>query len=346
MIMSSNKEQEEQKRKKQGSKVHKPLPIEKEFWGEDDVNLRPEALDEYIGQGHMIKQLRLILDSAKIRKTLPEHLLFYGQPGLGKTTIASLISAEMQAHFKIIAAPGLQKIGDLVSILVSLEPKTILFIDEIHRLKAPLEETLYSAMEDRKVDLVTGKGAGGTVARLDIEAFTLVGATTQLGKLSKPLKDRFPSIFHLEPYKDEDMLKLIERNCKLLNITMSQGAKMLICKRSRGTPRIANNIMKRLLDYSIVHGAVSMDEVTVTTFLHEIGILDRGLTKTDIRYLKSLTDGSIGLKTLSGMLLEEADTIEMVVEPYLIYLGFVDKSSEGRRLTPKGQDFLKTYRGN
>lgn len=342
MILSSGADAQADKSQKTQKKPKKEIhtPTQRQYWGDDDTSLRPQTLADYIGQGHMIKQLKLILDSAKLRNTLPEHLMFYGQPGLGKTTIASLISTEMDAHFKIIAAPGLQKIGDLVSILVSLEPGTILFIDEIHRLKAPLEETLYSAMEDRKVDLVTGKGAGGTIARLDVEPFTLVGATTQLGKLSKPLKDRFPSIFHLEPYNEQDMYHLVERNCRLLQLAISTEGKSLICRRSRGTPRVANNLMKRLRDYRIVHDIDELDLASVEDFLQEIGILEKGLTKADIKYLTALQDGALGLKTLSGILLEEPDTLELVIEPYLIYLGYLDKSSEGRRLTPKGHDFL------
>ncbi|MEM1312757.1 MAG: Holliday junction branch migration DNA helicase RuvB [Patescibacteria group bacterium] len=309
------------------------------------VELRPKSLDDYIGQERMINQLKIILKSAKIREQMPEHILFYGQPGLGKTTVSSLIANEMSSQFKVIAAPALQKTGDVVSLLVNLEPSTVLFIDEIHRLRAPLEEVLYSAMEDKKVDLLMGKGHGASVARLDINSFMLIGATTQLGKLSKPLKDRFPTIFQLEPYSEPEILQLVERNSNLLRLSLSQEAQMLICHRSRGVPRIANNLLKRLLDYQIVHRMKKVDFMHAEDFLIELGIYEKGLTKADLTYMRALLNGTIGLRTLSGMLLEETETLELVLEPYLIYLGFLDKSSGGRKLTPKGKEFILNFDG-
>jgi holliday junction DNA helicase RuvB len=306
-------------------------------------SLRPKLFSEYIGQDKMIRQLKIIIESAKIREKMPEHILFYGPPGLGKTTISELIAKELDAKFKIIAAPALQKTGDVISLLVNLEPGTVLFIDEIHRLRAPLEEILYSAMQDGKVDILMGKGNGASVARLDLKEFMLIGATTQLGKLSKPLKDRFPSIFQLEPYQEAEILQLIDRNCSILKLNIADDAKMLICHRSRGVPRIANNILKRLLDYQTVHKTMMINFVQTEDFLLEVGIYEKGLTKADITYLKALLHGSVGLRTLGGMLLEELDTLEQVVEPYLIYLGFLDKSSGGRKLTNKGKDFILNF---
>jgi Holliday junction DNA helicase RuvB len=308
-----------------------------------NIALRPQSLDDYIGQDKMVRQLKIILESAKIRERMPEHMLFYGQPGLGKTTVASLISKELKANFKVIAAPALQKTGDVVSLLVNLEPGTVLFIDEIHRLRAPLEEVLYSAMEDKKVDLLMGKGNGASVARLDINDFMLIGATTQLGKLSKPLKDRFPTIFQLEAYTEPEILQLVDRNCALLKLKLSDDAKMLICHRSRGVPRIANNILKRLLDFQIVHKTKEINFIQTEDFLLEVGIYERGLTKADLTYMRALLNGTTGLRTLGGMLLEETDTLEQVVEPYLIYLGFLDKSSGGRKLTGKGKEFILRF---
>jgi holliday junction DNA helicase RuvB len=308
-----------------------------------NVALRPQSLDTYIGQDKMIRQLKIILESAKIRERMPEHMLFYGQPGLGKTTVSSLIAKELGTSFKVIAAPALQKTGDVVSLLVNLEPGTVLFIDEIHRLRAPLEEVLYSAMEDRKVDILMGKGNGASVARLDINDFMLIGATTQLGKLSKPLKDRFPTIFQLEPYSEPEILQLVERNCNLLKLKLSEEAKMLICHRSRGVPRIANNLLKRLLDYQIVHKTKEVNFIQAEDFLLEVGIHEKGLTKADLTYMRALLNGTVGLRTLGGMLLEETETLELVVEPYLIYLGFLDKSSGGRKLTPRGKDFILSF---
>jgi len=310
---------------------------------DEEVQLRPQNLTDYIGQAALVKQLKLILNSALMRNQMPEHLLFYGPPGLGKTTISSLIASELAAHFKIIAAPSLQKIGDIVSLLVNLEPNTVLFIDEIHRLKAPLEETLYSAMEDKKVDLLMGKGQGASVARIDLEPFVLVGATTQVGKLSKPLRDRFPSIFKLDPYTDSDMLSLIDRNVSLLHLSMDTRAKIAVCKRSRGVPRIANNILKRFVDLQTVHKVSNITGKMADDFLLELGIFEQGLTSSDIRYLRSLKQGSLGLKTISGVLLEEAETIELVIEPFLIHLGYINKDSSGRKLTPKGHDFIADF---
>jgi holliday junction DNA helicase RuvB len=311
---------------------------------EDDAPaLRPKVLRDLIGQGNIVKQLKLILDSATIRQTMPEHLLFYGQPGLGKTTLASLIANELKANFKVITAPSLQKIGDIVSILVGLEPNTVLFIDEIHRLKAPLEETLYGAMEDGQVDLVMGKGNGIDTLRMDINSFTLVGATTQLGKLSKPLKDRFPSIFQLESYDLADMFLLVDRSCGILKLNLEESAKILICKRSRGVPRVANNIMKRLLDYQTVHNR-GLTKSDVEDFFGELGIFDNGLTKADLKYMRALLEGSMGIKTIASVMMEDPETVELVIEPYLLHLGYINKSSEGRNLTNLGKEALLNYK--
>ncbi len=312
----------------------------------DSLKLRPKCLAEYIGQEKLIAQLSLILDSAKIRNTLPEHILFYGPPGLGKTTLASLISIELKCKLKTVTATSLQKVGDLVSLLVNLEPNTVLFIDEIHRLRAPLEESLYSAMEDGKVDILIGKGQGATTMKIDLEPFVLVGATTQIGKLSKPLRDRFTTIFRLDPYSDSDMLILVERSVKILNLKMTDEAKMLICRRSRGVPRIANNILKRFVDLQTVDKLKEIDEAKAEEFLLKLGIYEKGLTKTDLAYLRALQNGSLSLSSLSAILMEESETLELVTEPFLIHLGFVEKDSSGRKLTPKGRDFIKEFDGD
>ena len=328
------------KKKKQPSKAVADLQVMIDK-GEDTASLRPTSLEGYIGQDKIVKQLGLIIKSAKIRETVPEHMLFHGQPGLGKTTLASLISNELGATLKTVAAPALQKTGDIVSLLMNLEPNTVLFIDEIHRLKAPLEEVLYSGMEDGVVDIMMGKGQGVNLGRFELNPFVLVGATTQLGKVSKPLKDRFPTVFHLEPYSEADMLMLVERNLGILGLKLDLPAKILVCERCRGVPRIANNILKRFLDLQIVHAIEEVDLDTAREFMHELGIYDRGLTQADYNYLGALKEGSLGLKTLSGVLMEDPETLEIVTEPYLIYMGLIDKSSDGRRLTPKGQKLLK-----
>jgi Holliday junction DNA helicase RuvB len=309
------------------------------------INLRPTRLQQYIGQEKLVKNLKLILDSALKRVTLPDHMLFYGQPGLGKTTLASLIATELNANFKIIAAPSLQKVGDLVSLLVNLEPQTVLFIDEIHRLKAPLEETLYSAMEDHKVDLMMGKGQGASTARLDLNPFVLVGATTQIGKVSKPLRDRFPSHFHLQPYTEEEIRQLVEANCQIMGLFLSPEVVALVCERSRGIPRISNNILKRLYDLQVVHNLERVEYKDALHFFQELGIYRFGLTRVDLQYLRALLSGTLALKTLSGILLEDAETLELVTESYLIHLAFLEKDSSGRRLTPKGREFILTFDG-
>jgi len=305
--------------------------------------LRPTKLEDYIGQNRLIRQLELIIKSSKMREVIPEHILFYGQPGLGKTTLANLISNELNIDIKIVSAPSLQKSGDLVGLLVNLDKPTVVFVDEIHRLRTQVEETLYTAMEDKKVDLIMGKGTGATTARIDLEPFMLIGATTQVGKLTKPLRDRFPSVMKLEPYTLDEMLELVERTSEILKLKLDQGAKLVVCRRSRSVPRIANNILKRFMDLQIVKKIKKLTEQDTLDFLEELGIYELGLTKTDLHFLNALLDGSLGIKTLSGILMEEAETLELVTEPYLINLGFVDKSSSGRSLTPKGRNFITKH---
>jgi len=307
--------------------------------------LRPSKLDQYIGQTRMVSQLKLILRSAAMRETIPEHLLFYGQPGLGKTTIAVLIAGELGLDLKIIAAPSLKKVGDAVNVLINLDQPSVVFIDEIHRLRTEVEETLYTAMEDKKIDIMIGKGQGISTVRMDLQPFVLIGATTQFGKISKPLRDRFPTIFKMESYSMDEMLELVERNVDILGIELDRQAKILVCERSRGVPRIANNILKRLVDLHTVHKTGEINGAQALEFLTELGILEKGLTKADLTYLKALRSGSISLKTMGGVLSEETDTIEYAIEPYLINLGFVDKDSSGRKLTLKGRTYINTIVG-
>jgi holliday junction DNA helicase RuvB len=307
--------------------------------------LRPSQLDQYIGQTRMVSQLKLILRSAAMRQTIPEHLLFYGQPGLGKTTIAGLIAGELGLDLKIISAPSLKKVGDAVNILINLDQPSVVFIDEIHRLRTEVEETLYTAMEDKKIDIMIGKGQGVSTVRMDLQPFVLIGATTQFGKISKPLRDRFPTIFKMESYALDEMMTLVERNIAILGIQLDTQARLLVCERSRGVPRIANNILKRFVDIHTVHGMQSIDGNQALAFLTELGILEKGLTQADLTYLKALRTGSISLKTMGGVLAEETDTIEYAIEPYLIHLGFVDKDSSGRKLTLKGRSYIDTIVG-
>lgn len=341
MITSSQKKSEETEPK---PKKLAPATTIEDFNRADFVattNLRPHRLEEYIGQTKLINQLKLILRSANLRETIPEHMLLYGPPGLGKTTLANIIAEELGIDIRIVNAPALQKVGDLMNILINLDKPTIVFVDEIHRLRSQVEETLYSAMEDGKVDLVMGKGTGVNTLRIDLSPFVLVGATTQFGKISKPLRDRFPSIFKLENYTEDEMQELVTRNARLLNVHISPEALVEICKRSRGVPRVANNILKRFLDLKTVRNDES--EITLSQtreLLGEMGIFEDGFTAADLNYLQALKQGSLSLKTLSGILLEENVTLEEVIEPYLIYKGLIDKDSNGRKLTLKGMRYI------
>jgi holliday junction DNA helicase RuvB len=341
MIQSALKieKEENKKTKKTSQAIIEKTEINK--IEESEKALRPKTILEYVGQSNLKSQLNLILSSCKIRSVMPEHMLFYGPAGLGKTTISSLISTEIGANFKAITASSLQKVGDIVALLSNLDDNTILFIDEIHRLKAPLEESLYSAMEDQKIDILIGKGNGSTTLRIDLPNITIIGATTLVGRLSKPLRDRFPSIFQLELYNLEEMKSLIMANCSKIGLKLDSTAVHMIAQRSRGTPRIANNILKRFLDLQLVLNKDMLLGQDIHEFFATIGIFENGLTKSDIKYLHSLKDTQLSLKTLSGILMEETDTIEQVIEPYLLYLGLVDKDSNGRKLTPKGHDTIK-----
>ncbi len=346
MIVTSDLTTKKKKKNNVSNQVNNEPGLKMMTETNDSLKLRPIKLRDYIGQEKVVAQLGLILDSSKIRQTMPEHILFYGQPGLGKTTLASLIAQELQCQLKTVAATGLQKVGDLISLLVNLESRTVLFIDEIHRLRAPLEESLYSAMEDRKVDILIGKGQGATTMKIDLEPFMLVGATTQVGKLSKPLRDRFATIFRLEPYSDSDMLILVERSAQILKLKMSEEAKMLVCRRARGVPRIANNILKRFVDLQTVDKIKQIDDYQAQDFLLKLGIYEKGLTRIDLSYMRALLDTNLSLSSLSGILLEEAETLELATEPFLIHLGFVEKDSTGRKLTPKGRDFIEEFDGD
>jgi holliday junction DNA helicase RuvB len=314
------------------------------------ASLRPSTIDDYVGQEKIITQLKLILKSARLRETIPEHVLLYGQPGLGKTTLAMIIAQEMGVDIRIVSAPALQKVGDVVNILLNLDVPTVVFVDEIHRLRTQVEELLYSAMEDRKIDLVMGKGTGVNTVRMDLPPFMLVGATTQFGKLTKPLRDRFPTVFKLEAYTEAEMVELVQRNCLRLSIRLTDEAILEVTRRSRGVPRVANNILKRFLDLMTVHHANTkhaLDLEDAKQFLAEMGIYEHGFTTTDLAYLQALANGSVSLKTLSGILQEEVITIEEVIEPYLLHKGLVDKDSSGRKLTPKGYEYLGlAYRAN
>ncbi|MFA6161549.1 MAG: Holliday junction branch migration DNA helicase RuvB [Patescibacteria group bacterium] len=310
-----------------------------ELEGEEriDLSLRPKSLAEFIGQPMVKENLGIFLEAAKKRGQPCEHVLFYGPPGLGKTTLAHVIANEMEAHVKVTSGPALERVGDLAAILTNLEEGDILFVDEIHRMNRNIEEVLYPAMEDYALDLVIGKGPAARTLRLDLKHFTLIGATTRLSLLSGPLRDRFGSIFHLEFYGPDEMTAIVERSAGLLGININRATATGVATRSRRTPRISNRLLRRVRDFAEVRNNGVFDESAVTGALKALNIDDRGLDDTDRRALKLLIEkfngGPAGLSTLAAAMAEETDTLEDVLEPFLLQEGFIARTPRGRVAT-------------
>lgn len=310
-----------------------------ELEGEEriDLSLRPKSLAEFIGQPMVKENLGIFLEAARKRGEPCEHVLFYGPPGLGKTTLAHVIANEMQAHVKITSGPALERVGDLAAILTNLEEGDILFVDEIHRMNRNIEEVLYPAMEDYALDLVIGKGPAARTLRLDLKHFTLIGATTRLSLLSGPLRDRFGSIFHLDFYGPDEMTAIVERSAGLLGINIDKTTANGVATRSRRTPRISNRLLRRVRDFAEVRNNGVFDETAVSGALKALNIDDRGLDDTDRRALKLLIEkfngGPVGLSTLAAAMAEETDTLEDVLEPFLLQEGFIARTPRGRVAT-------------
>lgn len=324
------------------TRIVKPEQREEEIVSE--ISLRPRSLAEYIGQKQMKAHLSVSIESAKIRKSPLEHILFYGPPGLGKTTIASVIAHEMAAPIKHTSGPAIEKQSDIVSLLTSLTEGEILFIDEIHRLRPQIEEILYSAMEDFQIDIMIGSGTGATSVKMDIPKFTLIGATTRLSALSAPLRDRFGNVMKLDFYHEDELTEITRRSFSLLgDSNISLDALRSIASRSRGTPRIANRYVKILRDYATIGRSISTAEECQTIFesfwvdSHGLDILDRQLLT---HLVESFSGRPVGLSTLASMIGEEVATIEDVVEPYLLQIGFLERTPRGRQITKKGEDYL------
>ncbi|MDB5237075.1 MAG: Holliday junction helicase RuvB, holliday junction helicase RuvB [Parcubacteria group bacterium] len=309
-----------------------------------DAALRPSLWDEYVGQGHVKDNVHIVLEAAKMRGDMPEHLLFYGPPGVGKTTLAHLIGKSLGAPVKTTSGVAIERAGDLAAILTNLEPGTVLFIDEIHQLSSKIEELLYPALESGSLDIILGKGPSARTVELSLPPFTLVGATTRVAQLSGPLRSRFGGgVYQLDFYSDEDLRAIVARSAKLLN--MEIGAEVIdkIASRSRATPRVANALLKRVRDFAQVHEKPLTAEVCDEA-CHLFGIDSLGLTKDDRRYMETLRDsfkgGPAGVRALASALHEDSDTIENLYEPYLLRLGFIERSSRGRMLTQKGKEYL------
>ncbi len=310
-----------------------------------DTTLRPSSWDEYVGQKSIKENLRVLLRAAKERNHPPEHVLFYGPPGLGKTTLAHLIAKETASQLKATSGPAIEKIGDLASILTNLAPGDMLFIDEIHRLNKAIEEVLYPAMESGSLDIIIGKGPSARTIQLELPPFTLIAATTRIALLSAPLRSRFSGgTFRLEFYTDKEIQSIIERSAKLLKIEMDSASSEKIAKRSRFTPRTANFLLKRVRDLAQVEKVpVSVD--IVNRALTMLGIDELGLTQNDRDLLKTLIEkfggGPVGLGTLAASLSEEEATVEEVHEPYLLQLGLIERTPRGRKVTEKGFGHIK-----
>jgi Holliday junction DNA helicase RuvB len=309
-----------------------------------EVSLRPQSLNEYIGQQQLKDNLGLLIEASKIRKEALDHILFHGPPGLGKTTLANIIGKELKVGVRVTSGPALEKPGDLASIITNLKENDILFIDEIHRLRPAVEEILYTAMEDFGIDIVLGKGPGAKAMRLKLPKFSLVGATTKMSMLSSPLRDRFGALFKLEFYELADLKKIIERSAKILNCEIDEESATKLAKSARNTPRIANRLLKRVRDFAQVEGSNVIDMKITQKCLKALGIDELGLDNQDRAILNAIIDkfrgGPVGLGTLAAAISEDEDTVEDVYEPFLMQLGFLERTNRGRAVTERAYGHL------
>ncbi len=307
--------------------------------------LRPQGFAEFIGQDKLKDNLGIFIGAAKARKDSLDHVLLYGPPGLGKTTIAGIIAKEMGVNFRATSGPMISKTGDLAAILTNLDVGDVLFIDEIHRLSSTIEEVLYPAMEDYNLDLIIGEGPSARTVRIDLPKFTLVGATTRLGLLTNPLRDRFGIPLRLEFYNCDQLAQVISRGANILNSNISPDGANAIATRSRGTPRIALRLLRRVRDFASINGDKIIDEKIANTALNRLEVDELGLDSNDHRYLKYIADacggGPVGIETLAAALSEQKDSIEETIEPYLLQIGFIQKTPRGRIISLAGIEHLK-----
>ena len=311
-----------------------------EYMPEDDGEnpLRPRSLREYIGQEKVKENLSVFIDAAKVRHEALDHVLLYGPPGLGKTTLAAIIANELGVNFRITSGPAIERPGDLAAMLTNLDEGDVLFIDEIHRLPRSVEEILYPAMEDFAIDIMNGKGQGASSIHLPLQHFTLVGATTRAGQLSAPLRDRFGVVMRLELYTPEELARIVHRSAKILEVPCDEAGALEIATRSRGTPRIANRMLKRVRDFAQLLNDGVVDRAVARQALERMEVDELGLDSGDRRMLKAMIQhyqgGPVGLETLAAMIGEEAVTIEDVYEPYLMQIGFIGRTPRGRVVLP------------
>ncbi len=310
-----------------------------------DESVRPRSLDDFIGQEELRANMRIYLGAAKERHKALDHTLFCGNPGLGKTTLAQIIAAEMGVNIVCTSGPVLERSGDLAAILTNLSRHDILFVDEIHRMPITVEEVLYPAMEDFKLDLIIGQGPAARTVKIDLEPFTLVGATTRMGMLSSPLRDRFGIVARLEFYTPEELARIVTRTAKILGIAIDHGGALEIGKRSRGTPRIANRLLRRVRDFALMQGESGITEPQAAQAMQRMDVDKHGLDQMDRKLLEVLIKiydgGPVGIKTLAVACSEEVRTIEDIYEPYLIQCGFLKRTSRGRMATSKAYAHMK-----
>lgn len=314
---------------------------------DDDIqinSIRPELLDEFTGQEHLKNQLSIAIQASKKRGDSMDHTLFYGPPGLGKTTLSAIIAKELGTNFKSTSGPIITKAGDLASMLTNIQENDVFFIDEIHRLNIAVEEMLYSAMEDRTVDILIGEGPSARSIKINIPSFTLIGATTRFGLLSTPLRSRFGIVCRLEFYSTKELIKVVEHAAKKMNFVIQESASHEIALRSRGTPRIALRLLRRVRDYAEIKNHGILDEKSANEALNILNIDSLGLDSNDIRYLHYIktyyNGGPVGIETISAGLNEDRGSIEDIIEPYLMQIGFLQRTPRGRILTKNGMDHI------